>query len=712
MRQIIFLFLLILPSLSGAQQFHRGTGDNVSGNKIVHNVTINVNGIVRVWNLENKKDLQGFIVYLTGVPGIDPDLKRVLQNERDILNVVKKINAKTENAGFSNCIELLDRLEKYVRENERLRTENRQLMEKTRYVEFAEVLKRANRRLEEYDNLGYQKELEHFKNYEKQKALALIQEIGEAAYLQSWNSLINYRFSDAELQVKEALVSDSGKLEYIQMYAVVMFAQGRFRESISAYQKITSNAPYDTVLRVAFSNMSAAYFELGDMRNALLCIDSVFSISERLGKAEGVEDVSFYNNAGTTLRVLGEYRVALQYLKHALNLNQKALGVAHTTNCTQYENIGAVYQSLGLYDSALYFQSRGLELCIVNFGESSNEAANCYDNIASVFCEIGKLDSALVLFKKVSALREQTYGFNSLPVALSYKNLAKAYLYLQKLDSAFVYVSKARIIREKQLGENSLHTAELYNDLAAVYNAQGKTDSAIYYYNKDLCSAIAVLGEFHPDVAVIYNNIGVSYYRKKMYDSAEKYYRIALDIQNSRLGLNSISGAVTVFDIATIYEQKEDYDSAASYYHKAKQIIYSKKALGHPVLKEINFRLGIIAAVNNDTEQAVVFFDAMDVEALDIINNLYRIALEKISERQFVAAVNILSITAILVPDGVDKKVQLSAIYAHIGYAYCRLNRKTTAENYFARALNFCSDSEKLEQFRQEIVAMQFKCGE
>jgi hypothetical protein len=114
---------------------------------------------VVVYNLDDEKQYQQFLTYLQTLPGIQSDIKNILRFQKKTYELVNKASEE----GILNPQSFTKIIDGYIRENERLKTENEQLRKQTTDVDFATVLQEAGKKLAMYDNAGYEQILENFK---------------------------------------------------------------------------------------------------------------------------------------------------------------------------------------------------------------------------------------------------------------------------------------------------------------------------------------------------------------------------------------------------------------------------------------------------------------------------------------------------------------------------------------------------------------------
>lgn len=327
--------------------------------------------------------------------------------------------------------------------------------------------------------------------------------------------------------------------------------------------------------------------------------------------------------------------------------------------------------SVTLHDSVSARDTTSLNRKIKSYISSANylQAAYSLNILKEIY--IKQYDYARGISVSKQILRYKDLIRDRELIAGTYNTIGLNYWRLGILDSAVYFLKKS--VAEKKLIGDSLSLAKTYNNLGAVYWKLGDYGN---YYRYTL-SALNIRERLNDIKGVVLglNNIGMIYQRLKYYDMAKENSLRALALSDSikfkegqeysrkRLGslyleLNDlktaekyINQAATLLqargdksavpmvycDLGRIRELKKDYSGARGYFDKSYQI-----------------SLGI-------KDKFLQSFSLMNIAHIDIIQNRYPDALEKLNKARILALEG--RYTLILK----DINMHLSSVYMAIG---------------------------------------------
>lgn len=537
--KILLIFLLLCSYIAIGQSplsnyFEQKSDINIKGNKNI--IKVIQGKVVKVYNMTNKQQAQMFLNYLKTIPTINKEINQILRYDKKTLELVSAIYERTNAAGIFNPDKFLQKLEEYIRENERLKIEIENLRKQTlEDVDFAKVLEEANKKLEDYDNEGYQHILDDYKIQEKNKLQQEQKKIANVSYLQAKNNQSNFKYHSSLEQIDEALKYYKDNPEYLFLKAQILFQLVKYDESLEILLEVATVFKDDTLKSEYYNFTGMVHEAKGNYDKFLEYNYKALDIQEKVFGKDYPTAGSSYNNIGMAYYNKGDYDNAINYLRKALNVFIQ-VDTELPNTATAYNNIGLVYDAQGDLDTALKYYNKALTIQQKILGEKHPDIAIYYINIGAVYYHQSNFNQALHYYNKALIIMSEILGKEHPSTATCYNNMGSVYNRKGNYDSALTFYNKALIIFEKVLGKEDIKTANSYNNIGSVYDSKGDLDTALKYYNKALTIQEKVSGKENPVTATSYNNIGFNYYERRNYAIAIEYYFKALSIREKVYG--------------------------------------------------------------------------------------------------------------------------------------------------------------------------------
>jgi len=641
---ILFLFFYSIgfsQAVKPLKKIENSSTIDLKGNKNI--ITVIQGDDVIVYNLKDENDSQKLLEYLQNIPTLNVGIKKILNYNKQILTLVTQMFKN----GIFDQKQFIEKLEEYVRENERLKMEIENLKKETQDVDFATILDSATKKLERYDNDGYQQILENYKIAKRINLKKLQKEIGSADYFQALNNYYNYNLVEALAQVSEAVEYDEENVQYLFLKTSILYSLYQFDDCINIYLKLL-NLTKDTLLQSTYyNNLGLAYDGKNDFNNAL----KYYSKALKLQKNPS-DRGTLYNNIGFIYFENGDYDKALDYYNEALLIKEKIYGQDHPEIAALYNNFGLVYYNKGEYPKALEYFNTALLIKEKIFGKEHPETANTYGNIGLVYEDMSDNEKALEFYSKDLEISEKVFGKQHPKTATAYTNISGIYSKKRDYDKALKYYNLALEIREKTFGKEHPETAIVYNNIGGVYNEKGDYDKALEYYNKAFEVRNKVFGAEHPSTANIDNNIGAVFFAKGDYIKSLDFYETALKIRQKVFGEENNFTQISFLNCFLLSVINGEKVKSSSYLEKIK---FSK----YQVAIQLNIK-------------ALVLFK---IKEYPVIINIYNLALDFLKKN-----------------NTSEKDILSIIIYRNLAAAYCYNGNKDKAAQTFEKVLILVKD--------------------
>ncbi len=691
--------LLLLSTLNGFGQ--QSTKTSAHGQHSTVDLTGNSNiikviqgNIVNIYDLQNEKQADEFLKYIRDIPGINDKIKMLLQYDRKVLDLVKKIHKKIGDESLFNADIFLGKLDEYIRENERLRIQINQLA-----VNDGQegMLKKANELLLNYDNQGYQNLFEEYKKQERKKINLAKKSIASASYLQAENNCISYNYKDALKQINEAIENDPDNVHYLLKKVYILRNLYEIDKCVSIFEQILVDSKDDTVNADCYYNLGVLYLEQSNNKKAIECYNKAMAIYTKLFQNEDSTVGNTYARIADVFYYDGNYDKAIEYYTKALFIQEKALGKEHREVATSYHNIGAAFSAKSDYTKSMEYFHKSLRLK-EKTGGNPISVSTSYNCIAEVYKSMGIYDSAREYYSKAISIQEKLLGSAHPTVAGSFNDIGTLYEEVGNYDSAMIYASKALDIYINVFGLNHLSTANSYVNIGLAYYDKGIYDTAIIYYYRALNIEEEKLGMKHPSLAITYNNIGLAYYEEKNYSKALGYYQKALVIQEKTLGRRHPNTGASYNNIATVCVDQGNYVEACKYYSKAITTTESVLGKNHRSTQNVYFNASIAYILNNRKKDAKRCLNQVNILSVYMkasgFNNL---GMSYFKDGKYKEAISFWVVSKELIESCDTPKTNpiWASIYQNLAEAYCIEGRRESARALYEKALRFCEENKQ-----------------
>lgn len=609
MKYLFFFFFV--PFIGLGQVKNLSTIDKVNGSNNL--IKVIQGSIVVEYNLNSNKDAKRFLEYLQKLPAINKEIKKVLKINQSILNLLKKINGTIQDYGVFDVDKFVRNLETYIKENEKLKAENEILRTKNKDGAFLRVLIEANKKLQNFDNEGYQFLLSSFirgrEDYRRQSD----KEISEAYYLQAKNNYNNYRFEQSLIQINKALQYWEDNSTYLFLKVELLNELVEYDESLSILFKVLAAAQSDSLTSEANNYIGVTYNKKGDNQMALeFLLKALSTMPDEESLNYNYDSyINIYSNIGGIYSTLGKYEKALEYSFLALNANKKNKNQSDDSYILSLNNIGSAYFSMQKADSALYYYNQALEISKRALGTKHLTTALILDNIGVVFGFKEEHKQAISYLELGLNIEEEVYGKLHPRVGTTYDDLGLIYDKIGDTAKAMDYVLKALRIYRNSFGETHPRLSGIFNNLAVQYQTRGLYDSALLYYNKSLVICEKEFGLQNYMTKGAFDNIGFCLISKGNSEDAIPYLKKSGFWQNS-----TYEKAHTFWAYGKVkFDEDKKVNVAINFFELAQKLLEESNFDSTDLLWVNLFRSMAIAYCSlSQKENALIYFN----KALDI----------------------------------------------------------------------------------------------
>jgi CHAT domain-containing protein/tetratricopeptide (TPR) repeat protein len=176
---------------------------------------------------------------------------------------------------------------------------------------------------------------------------------------------------------------------------------------------------------------------------------------------------------------------------------------------------------------------------------------------------------------------------------------------------------------------------ECYNYLSALNYYRGNLETAGYFIYKAETEAADHLPPESSIRSVVMNNKGAFYSKIGEYKEAGKHFKRSMALERNEHARSST--VAPLYNMGIYYEKLGDFDKAVSYYRQAVQIIGKSMPGEAKDLAKCYYSIGNCFQLQNDLEQALVYFQKArrtleDIEPGDYLFNQRAILLNSFAE--------------------------------------------------------------------------------
>ena len=557
-------FVLLIHVLFCFQKGFSQYNDNtVTGNRnLVTNgnnniITVIEGSQIKQYNRTDEKERKALLSYLKSILGTSTKIDKILDNTEITNKLLNTVIEKSNDPEILNKDEFAKILDTYISENKKLKEENNIYQRQNTDSNFVKILVEGAIKLENFDNVGYQKLLEDYKKGEYKKIFIAKKEIGYASYLQATSSKNDFSLSKALLQINEALEMDNKNIIFLLVKGDILSSLEKHSESINFYRLMLP-----------------------------LIKDSMdFGLA--------------YNNLGTAYRNYEKYDSAIIYLEKSMSINEKSQDLNPIRMAIVYDNLSLAYLGLELYNEAILYCKKSIAIFQMALDFHRPDIAVAYNTLGGIYNRINQGKNSLIYYKKASLIFEEQYGTNHPLVGTSYNNMGAAYSnYLTKghFDSALYYYDKAfRIysLFDKNSAIYITRVQTLFNNFADVYSGLNDTSKAITYLNK-----VIELGNksstYNSGILNAYRRFAVIYLKSKNYKKAIEYGKKAIETSEIFNGHLNLQTSNVYLLLANIYILSMDYTNASKYYKLAMIYYNANPSVSNEKVKYIQEKIKIL----------------------------------------------------------------------------------------------------------------------
>lgn len=267
---------------------------------------------------------------------------------------------------------------------------------------------------------------------------------------------------------------------------------------------------------VHLSNLGGAYFQAGELNQAVRCYEEALRIDRETGDVEG-EAVNLFGLANTLYR-RGEIHTAIEYYHRALEIVRQIDNRTVESSCLV--NLGTAYLDLGDTSRAIELYEEALRLD----REMGNRRGESTDlgNLGNVYYRLDRIPEAISCYEQALEIAREVGDRRAVPRLLG--NLATAYFRQGEWERSLeLYEQALELAREA--GDRSTEGFVL-GSLGVVHRAMGRLQRAVQYYHQALELAREI-GDRRAEAVAAWN-LGLAYEQLGEYRRAVELMEIAV----------------------------------------------------------------------------------------------------------------------------------------------------------------------------------------
>ena len=184
---------------------------------------------------------------------MDKKLDNLIKNKKFIDYLIKQINISQQKNSS-----LLEELKKSEEQLAKAKEENIKNIANTKDMEYKKILQKAQKALDNYDEVKYREILDRYEN--DKKGQEYIKNLANSYYLKAKSYYRDIKYQKAELEISKAIRFDNNSSNYLDYYGYILYTLGEYNKAIKYYQKaikiwqksLPSNHPY---LKIARDNL-------------------------------------------------------------------------------------------------------------------------------------------------------------------------------------------------------------------------------------------------------------------------------------------------------------------------------------------------------------------------------------------------------------------------------------------------------------------------
>ena len=353
----------------------------------------------------------------------------------------------------------------------------------------------------------------------------LVSNYPDSAYYHYQKSIINklmYRYPQALNSIQNALSLNSGNIDYLEEYGVLLAKKDKEKEAVDIFKDVLKKDPKRIYSGIWLSNYYMKEREYKEAKDILLKLYNNDSTNSYFARNIGLCNIKLIDKVGS-----------IKWLLKATELD--------STDIKAYEYLALVYVSLEKFDLAL---------------ENLNKALLVDPNNKELYVKIG--DTHIMRNHNYQAIPVflKAYELDTKDESIA-KKIGICYFKIKKNDKAKEYLD-----RTINLGVNDL---QVYEYLGYIHADMNQLDSSNYYFNE-------ALKLIKPDSETIFSlkeSIAKNYYTKGDFVKAINIYNEMLGMHLTDVYWITYRKNKVIIEIASIYQDKLDNKlKAIEYYEK------------------------------------------------------------------------------------------------------------------------------------------------
>jgi hypothetical protein len=515
----IFIFLLLVSSFASAQvpalkKHDQNSVIGITGNNNI--IKVIQGNDIKIYDVNNSNDISKLLIYLKKIPSLSKNMVDIFHSVSHVDSIgiannllLKELLQRTSSGGVLDENALKEELENYKEENNRFKLEILKLKNEILDSGFAFLLKEAYEKINSFDNEGYQKLMEDYKDKLKTHTAADMANYSTASYFQAQNSRNNDKKQKALEQIGQALNYDKDNMIYLYFKASLILELGAQEGYITLCRDTLLNKLSDTAIieiepyintplpenLASLDNEWPAlgYASFSDSRIFRIPIKAV--IYNTLGKIYAKRNMSFE---------------AITNLKKSCALLSTPGYDTCTYSADIYFFIGNIYFKDSKADSALIYYKKALDYYHNSTGTSSSTLHQSANNIGIIYYWQYKTDSAIKYFLK--GIDDSNFDtLRATPVTTLISNTAFIYQVRRDYANALQYYIQLEALTSTSLGKEHMLTAKAYYKTAKIYMLSGQYKQAELNFIKGADILEKKETDFFEDLPQIYLNLGILY---------------------------------------------------------------------------------------------------------------------------------------------------------------------------------------------------------
>ncbi|WP_264790453.1 CHAT domain-containing protein [Aureispira anguillae] len=236
-----------------------------------------------------------------------------------------------------------------------------------------------------------------------------------------------------------------------------------------------------------------------------------------------------------------------------------------------------------------------------------------YQLYGAILYQQGRIDQAIQITQQgldyeYQLLNKNHFRKDSAIVAKYYSNLGRMYAENHDIEQGIIYYSNAFILYQEL--NNYAELIKLCTRIGELYQQKEENTAADLYFSK-IPTYIPLLPK-NPLIQKRENSfehLAIAYYYQhfNLHDSIIAYYQNNI----AYIKKHHLATDKAYLNIGTAYETKGDYSQAKFYYQKALYLTLQKYGQKGTKIAAIYFKLGHLAAEENDYPKAIAYMDSV-----------------------------------------------------------------------------------------------------